>query len=435
MLRFVHLSDIHFGQETSGQKVPYQDLRGQLIADAKQLSIERGECDGILVAGDIAYQGTSANYLEASQWLDELASAVNCDRSAVCIVPGNHDVNRAEITSITSIVHDAIRKDKSQSQELLARLADENTENHPLLKTQSAYQKFAEQYDCPFESSSKPMWQKYFQIRSGNYICVIGMNSSQVSNRSDSRGDLILGNRQFTISPASAGIVQIVMMHHPFSWLMDGTEAKRMLYERSRIFITGHEHDTSIEKIITGQQQQILHLASGAVTPPGGISGGNKFSYNWIELDVEELNGGLNLRLQAIPRVWRTGTAQFALDNDVMPVGASCIQFEVPCPTFGSSISIPQAVNCKNSQANNIAVDDLRVSFWRLNDKERLSILLDLNLLPDNFNGALSIALERIAFQKAHNEGLSLQLKSAISAIIGARSELEGLQMENNDDA
>ena len=53
---FLHLSDIHFGQEKGGVVFTHEDVRERLLDDVVLLvrKLPNGRVDGIIVSGDIA---------------------------------------------------------------------------------------------------------------------------------------------------------------------------------------------------------------------------------------------------------------------------------------------------------------------------------------------------------------------------------------------
>src|SRR5260370_40250768 len=94
---FVHISDIHFGQEKrAGEVYINNDVKERLISDARRTLVDMGKypADGIIVTGDVAYAGKLEQYKQAGQWLDELAEAIGCQKTSVHLVPGNHDIDR-----------------------------------------------------------------------------------------------------------------------------------------------------------------------------------------------------------------------------------------------------------------------------------------------------------------------------------------------------
>src|ERR1039458_8500201 len=80
--RFLHLSDIHFGQEKDGSLVKHDHIRDELVRDAEGLAKKRGPASRILVTGDISYSGTAEEYKTASQWLEKLTGACEIGRAA-----------------------------------------------------------------------------------------------------------------------------------------------------------------------------------------------------------------------------------------------------------------------------------------------------------------------------------------------------------------
>ncbi|WP_250548398.1 metallophosphoesterase [Pseudomonas congelans] len=108
---FVHVSDIHFGQEKDDRVHIHADVKQQLIADAKEVisSLPGGVAHGILVTGDIAQSGMRAEYEEAAQWLDSLAGNVGVEIHRVQMVPGNHDLDRTKLSFAGKQILDHIR--------------------------------------------------------------------------------------------------------------------------------------------------------------------------------------------------------------------------------------------------------------------------------------------------------------------------------------
>ncbi|MCA3845453.1 MAG: metallophosphoesterase, partial [Burkholderia sp.] len=100
-LIWLHISDIHFHPKTSWRdNATRQEL----------LDFLRGEFDNalprphlVLCTGDIAFGETSgaplsAQYKDAAQFFDDLLDCCQLPRDRLFIVPGNHDVNRREIS-------------------------------------------------------------------------------------------------------------------------------------------------------------------------------------------------------------------------------------------------------------------------------------------------------------------------------------------------
>lgn len=108
---FVHVSDIHFGQEKDDSVHIHGDVKQQLIADAKEVisKLPGGSVQGILVTGDITQSGKWAEDEEAGRWLDMLAASIGVEIHRVQMVPGNHDLDRTKLSSAGRQILDHIR--------------------------------------------------------------------------------------------------------------------------------------------------------------------------------------------------------------------------------------------------------------------------------------------------------------------------------------
>ena len=105
-LTYVHLSDIHFGQEKGPKVYVHDDIKECLIADAATLKAAAGieRMDGVIVTGDVAFSGKKSEYDSAAQWLDRLTQEIGCEKTDVLVVPGNHDIDRDRITPLAELM-------------------------------------------------------------------------------------------------------------------------------------------------------------------------------------------------------------------------------------------------------------------------------------------------------------------------------------------
>lgn len=309
LLRVIHLSDIHFGLETPGQRLAYKDIRQQLIADVRTHAQACGQAHAIFIAGDIAQGGRKDQYDIAATWIEELREAGGVSsKKNVCLVPGNHDVNRGKATPYTRRWQKNIRDNPHDAHEMLGELADEWEVNHPLLRTQHEFWRFAEEYECGFESNISPLWKKKFDFNCGISLKLFGLNTAQVCNESDREALVVLGDGQFNYLTPEDNVILLAMMHHPINWLMDHTPASNALYSRVRVLITGHEHKEIVETINRPSTGKVLCIASGAASPPKGA----EFAYNWLEFVCsfdEEDNAILTVKIT--PKLWSETNKRF----------------------------------------------------------------------------------------------------------------------------
>ena len=92
-VRWLHVSDFHFSaaHQAQGGSIVLESLLNTLV-DLRRHG--RG-VDCVFVTGDIAQSGSEAEYRLAEEYLGRMCEVLGLPRSAVFMVPGNHDVARS----------------------------------------------------------------------------------------------------------------------------------------------------------------------------------------------------------------------------------------------------------------------------------------------------------------------------------------------------
>jgi metallophosphoesterase superfamily enzyme len=109
VLRFLHLSDIHFGQEKDGTLITHKFVRDELVKDVKKLAGQRGPASRVIVTGDVAYSGKLDQYSQATAWLEKITSACGLGDTHVSTIPGNHDCDLAAISNQAKMIQAKFR--------------------------------------------------------------------------------------------------------------------------------------------------------------------------------------------------------------------------------------------------------------------------------------------------------------------------------------
>ena len=424
--RFVHLSDIHFGQEREGELVIHQDVRSRLLADAEALAASRGDANLIVVAGDVAYSAKKDEYAVAGIWLDELSKAVKCRDTDVRLVPGNHDCDRELLTRLARNTQRNIRNGTPKSADAdLDDMAKGSDEANPLLPKLKAYREFAAGYESDFPSVSRPCWEKDFHFETGVVFRLVGMNSVQVSDDEDSPGKMVLGNNQYVLPMDDDSVVYGVVMHHPLEWFMDKGEARQYLRNRARLMMVGHEHIPGINKVHDEMGNEWLDIYSGATNPPD--PGSYRYTYNWLEIAIRENDSVQSLVVTAFPRVWLPEKTKFAADSQRLG-GKESAEFEIRCPGIKKSESRAlkrsaraevragtakaqgrgEAIGIGESMSNEdeVAMAKLKLLFWRYLDwQQRLKVLVRADALPSSADKPVPQTMERLALDAARRRG------------------------------
>ena len=431
---FVHLSDIHFGQEKGGRIRIHDDVKDCLIDDVKisAKNLESGYAAGIIVTGDIAYGGRAPEYTVAAAWLDKVATAAGCGITDIQVVPGNHDIDRDEITELTKMMLDKI---VAEGEPALDSFLKSNADRDLLFRRFLAYRPFAEGYRCPLDTNAELAEERVVELANGRAIRFIRLNSALVCSKNDEEGKLLLGARQRVLKQRP-GEELVVLSHHPVHWFQDSEDALLFIRNRARVFISGHEHSPSVKTERIEDGRDLMTLAAGASVPPNSDDT-FRYCYNFIEFDWDAEVDGLSVHVR--PQVWVNGEKRFGADD--ASLGGRDPRVTLACPNFrnvprvtampteeavvdsASASVIITALNDHDRKAREEAVVDtyqlLLLRFFRdISPAQRVAILASLGALPPNWKGELSESFERKAFDGLVKAGRSDELRSELCKLV-----------------
>ncbi|MDR4485460.1 MAG: metallophosphoesterase [Nitrospirales bacterium] len=311
MLTFLHLSDLHFTTSGSGSQFDLDlKIRRALLNDLG--SNGRTNFDAILVTGDIAYHGHAEEFARAKEWLEEVRTKTDSTPEALFVVPGNHDVNQAEVPKKSSLwdLHQSLRKSMPE-QERLDSLEAKLRDPFDFLTALMAYRNFAAEYGCP-STPHELAWVQVLdtnkKLEDGTSVRFHGLNSALLSDEEDKKGNLMLSDFQFRHFDSQPNYVNIVMCHHPHPWLMDGNKGNDFFREQAHVVLCGHDHDPRCYR-----EGKSLRVFAGAVHP-------NRREQRWepcyhvLRISVNKTNNkGENreLKVSVETRAWRENDKKF----------------------------------------------------------------------------------------------------------------------------
>jgi predicted phosphodiesterase len=434
---FVHLSDIHFGQEKNGGEVVVNnDAKRRLIDDARAEVAKLGsKASGLIVTGDIAYSGKEREYRTAAEWLGKLTDAIGCERVNVQMVPGNHDIDRDKISVPIECVLAQIRENGDA---VLDPLLDSAEGCDFLYGRFDAYRDFALDYECELDLNGQMSSGGRLELAKGRSIKFVRLNSALICSRKDDEGKLILGKRQ-QVLPEEDGEEIIVLVHHPLNWFQDSGKARNYLRNRARVLISGHEHFPKLQVDSVEAGRDLLLLAAGATNPEEVV---DDYTYKYNILIFEWDEGADALAVTINPRTWDDNLTRFRRDNAFMegmadrqvlaspnfrraprptvtpPVdrpasdGAPEVEPVVIAPataspadaTLNAGNPVEPAPDIEPSPTVDQRVLQLRF-FQELPEGERLKALLDLGAMRPDFRGRLDHSMERRLFRMLIKQG------------------------------
>lgn len=443
---FVHVSDIHFGQERDETIHIHDDVKAQLIADAAEVigKLPGGVAQGILVSGDVAFSGKRAQYEDAGRWLDALANSIGCPIHRVQMVPGNHDVDRDRLSVGGSQLLAYIRAGGAAEYE---RVISNQADRTSLLARFEDYGRFSFGYNCPLDGEVRYATNLRIELAPGRWVRFIRMNSSLLCHgkERDDTPELMIGARQFTI-PRHAGEENVVLVHHPLNWYKDAEEVRQYVRSRARVFISGHEHDPKVAMDRVDDGCDVMMLAAGAAVP-GRSDDPYIYTYNVIELDWDANDDALTVTLH--PRIWSATKTCFEADEKRLGGSDPC--FTLGSPNFRKGerprvdghvlVGAPAGQTKPDLVVEVVAAEPAQgitppmppsvegyelalLRFFRdLLENERLRILVELNAIPADFDERMTQGVERRLFDWLVGEGRLWEVNRMIDRLIAERTE------------
>ena len=391
MLSFIHLSDIHFRTFSGDPFDIDEDLRSELIYDiSHNLTKQISSIDGILVCGDIAFSGQEAEYKVATAFLEQICGLLKLDKFHIFCVPGNHDVDQNITRASTSVkaLQDKLEqtKDSTEFDWQLSEIFRNTQDSRVLYSPITCYnEKFAAQYGCSL-APNKPTWMQEMDF-DGNYkLCIIGLNSTIISNHQDHRkcGDekpMRIGEIQ--IPSRKENTIFLSLCHHPPEcWGEQERKLTAKINNRIAVQLYGHRHEQAVECY-----ENALLIKSGA-THPSRFEEGWIPRYNWICLKIDKVDSCDVLTVRIYPRVLDKTSSKFEPDTS-MQDGKEYIEYSLP---------LSESMNLYNATPPEVIPEQsvLLVSSW-----ER-SFIYDFMSLP--FLSRESI-LKKFALKKPDDEG------------------------------
>jgi predicted MPP superfamily phosphohydrolase len=260
VLRWIHLSDIHFGAGDPSRGFDRQAVTRAICEDTRALAGRWGSPDRVLVTGDIAQRADPREYEAAHGWLRDLSEAASASLDRVRVVPGNHDVDRS-IAAQTPVqrAHEAIRE---SPEEIDGDLVQDPELRSNLAKKLGAYRSFVAS-KLPGHPAACPTgidWSELLPAVPGGRgrVRLAGLSTVWVSDAFDGRDkrhpdarplcpNLVVGRGQLelTIGAPDPMTLLLVLTHHPPEWLDPRSAGwlQGALAPHAHVHLSGHVHD------------------------------------------------------------------------------------------------------------------------------------------------------------------------------------------------
>ncbi|MEM6453660.1 MAG: NACHT domain-containing protein, partial [Acidobacteriota bacterium] len=239
-ITLLHLSDLHARDNTAWDA---NRVTRTLIEDLTDLANDGLRPDLVLFTGDLAWAGKPEEFEWGWAFLESVLDACGLGRDALFLVPGNHDIDRAKVSSL-------VRNFPAQTDraEVEAKIRDGGSDWSFLTQRLDAYRAFVASLDLDHLEidADRAIWTAMPTVR-GCSIGLAGFNTAWTCARQGEKGQLWMGahwQHETLHEAVHDAKVRIALLHHPPSWLHEH-EAPRFEEALQRDFhlvLHGHRH-------------------------------------------------------------------------------------------------------------------------------------------------------------------------------------------------
>lgn len=286
IISWLHISDLHIREDDRYNR---DIVLSSLLNDIRKLKDSSVlKADFTCITGDLVYAGKEQEFSLANGFIKELCESSGIHPSNTFLVPGNHEIERHNITPL-------MRKAASvlTTRDEISNVIGDPSDVKKFTDRHSTYHRFIK--ECfPWAKDLLPS-DLCFTINlttdEGYHVALIGLNSvwTSSSNSVDDRGKLIIGERQVRSALEQVSRpcdLTIALMHHPLSLYIDPIDKRdveTLLRRKCDFLLTGHFHEGDVVKMICPDSEACFICAGGAY-----VSRKETMSYNYVEVDVEK---------------------------------------------------------------------------------------------------------------------------------------------------
>jgi len=301
-LVWLHISDIHFHPKAAWRDNATRRKLLDFLRDEFAKELPRPHL--VFCTGDIAFGETSGaplgeQYKDAAQFFDELLACCQLPRDRLFFVPGNHDVNRKEISSDqqASLVAMASASASENVEKINQRFAERSRDHRIAMERLKDYGAFVKDYRPELHRDDYHVYAQMLDVN-GYQVGIAGFNSAwSCAGDEDDRHIWLASEWQFNhIADALRDAdLKIGLIHHPFDWLnaAEQHDAEVRAGTELHFLLHGHTHTAWVRPGST-----CIQLAAGAV----GADTPDQFGINLVRLDPQ--NGECQAFLFGYHRDW-----------------------------------------------------------------------------------------------------------------------------------
>lgn len=208
------------------------------------------------------------------------------------------------------------------------------------------------------------------------------------------------------------------------NWLNDAPDAWKYLRRSASVFISGHEHEPSVELKSESGHSDILLISAGATVPPKA-EGPYNFAYYFLEFDWETEADSLAVSVHS--RCWDDEKKRFGADQDAATKksGKFLITHHVDDAELQKPVLEEQPIDLEETEEETpkerelLKMEEISANitlrFFRdLTANQRRQIFIENGLLPSDWSEHMKHSVETLLFRQLLSKGNAAELEKLI---------------------
>ena len=292
----LHLSDIH---AQSRSRSTIAKLTKLLINDLIQIqNMYNTSIKAVCISGDLINSGDNSDIeldIVLTELIQPIMNALSLDETHIFVVPGNHEIKRAEIVPYIESGLASTLTSETAINDFLQQVDKES------IKRIDYFSDFAALFGgTPILDT--PLMKSYCLQCNNINVGVVCINSAWRSTGigSAEKRKMIIGRKQIIdgLESIQTTDVKLCMMHHPLDWLIDEDKtAIEKCISGFDIVLNGHIHETDT-KVYTSYNGQTIYNTCGKFDNSSDIYNG----YTLISINPYNKDCNIILRQYYYPR-------------------------------------------------------------------------------------------------------------------------------------
>jgi predicted phosphodiesterase len=285
-LTWLHLSDFHLRKKIAwSQDVVLKSL----LEDVRGRYAGSNAPDLLFLTGDIAFSGKVDEYLLAEAFVAELRATLSLPPERICVVPGNHDIDRDREEDAFNGARSALK-----SIEEVDRFFANEGRRRTLFARQEAFRAFANKVAPPTNgpiTASSYAHRRLVQVGAIRVRALL-LDSAWLSEGGEAdAGSLLVGEQQVidcALNHSDPACLTFALLHHPFAWLTEFEQLpiENRILDHADICLRGHVHAADMRAIDRSEARLTTFTAGAAFTRRTADN-----TYSWCSLDLQTGSG------------------------------------------------------------------------------------------------------------------------------------------------